>query len=254
MEYKNVTIGLQIYGVFVRMMYLVSEVNNVLESLGVSSRRLTPRISPQWVPNGRKITYTIENTEYIIYSDIPIIVHNQTSIKIMDEPLYNKILANIISQIRKNGLTLYKDNGILIEYIDDTPLINYDKRINILIADQTPRQDSVRMLLDMSDQVVDPIVKTKLIFQMNDLVDQINVDMKFTYEDKYHRILFYHDEIGFIYYYIITGHMIANLMPIFTLYLQNEYLKNYPNTHSEIDIYLMAMQLDINYLSVMYGL
>lgn len=272
MEIKHITIGIQMYGYQIDITYY--------GFVDTNKSALT------FYPLGKRISYGIQDIDYVGYVEIPIFIYYNidNTIKMTNEKIFNRLLESIINQINKIGLPLYKINGIQIEYIDQRPLINPDNRITTLVNDQSPKQDRLRVLYDTADQLVHPNVNAKIIYRCNDgknnvYIGQIKTNMYFLYNGDY--FIFYNDTIGDFKYNIFTGHFIMNLKNRirnniiseyeksfpdnfkynvydglteledrgpYRKFVMDEYTSNYPDMDNKININIVSLELDVNFM------
>jgi len=226
MEVKYVTLGIQLYGRQIDIAYYGFVDSKKPHPFAVSDMMTI-------YPLGRKITYMIQDIEFTGFVDIPVLIYyTNNTIKITNEHKFNGLLEYLIDQFNKNDLVLYENVGVQIEYIDLRPLINPNNRITTLVNDQSPKQDRLRVLYDTIDQLVHPSSNVKIIYECNDssnniLIGQIKTKMSYRYGDGY--FLFYNDAIGTCKYDIHTGHMEIVFRERIMNSILDEYKKSYPN-------------------------
>lgn len=223
--------------------------------------------------------------EYDGYLDIPVIIYyTDNTIKITDEKKFNRLLEYIINQLDNRKLPIYKNEGIQIEYIDLNHLFNPSKRVTTLINNRSPKQNQLRVLYDTIDQLINPSSNVKIIYECNDAknniyIGQIKTKMYYTYGKNY--FLFYNDSIGKFKYDIFTGHIDAvfkkqiindiladykksypdnfkynvysdlmklNTKKLYRNFVIDEYTTNNQNWDNRINISIMALEIDVNFM------
>uniref|UniRef100_A0A6C0C5C5 Uncharacterized protein n=1 Tax=viral metagenome TaxID=1070528 RepID=A0A6C0C5C5_9ZZZZ len=278
METKYITLGIQLYGRQIDISYY-----GFVDSKKPHPFAVTDMMTIY--PLGRKITYMIQDIEFAGFIDIPVLIYySNNTIKITNEHKFNEMLEYLIGQFDKNNLTLYENVGVEIEYIDIRPLINPNNRITTLVNDQSPKQDRLRVLYDTIDQLVKPTSNVKIIYKCNDssnniLICQIKTRMMYRYGEGY--FLFYNDAVGTCKYDIYTGHMdmawrdsvlhnikseykksypnnfrynvyddveeIESIQPTWRFNI-DEYTTNLPNFDNRINVSLISMEIDVNFM------
>lgn len=251
MDLEYIILGINLYGYDIRMLY-VGHVDN-----------------QTYYPLGKKIRYTILGTEYITYSDIPILKYDNIQITIVNKYNFNNILTTIINQMEKHNIPLYKNLGVNIAFINHFPLIGNDNKKVILVNDGTPRQSQIRVLYDIIDQLADARSNVKIIYYLknknNAFADYYDTNLSFSFdkpnigncEDSLTRtngndIVFMNDNIGRIVYDIYTGRFDVTLTENFKNILINEFHKNYSG-EDNIQIYILALEIYANNFSVVFN-
>jgi hypothetical protein len=255
MQLKKITIGIILYGYHLYIKYLafVKEKNSV----------------NTFYPLGKELYYFIDHNFEVTYQSIPVIMyHSNHNIEIFEELKLDIIFNFLTDKLVKSGKKLYHDDGISIQYVSQEPVISQDDRIVSLIKKKPPKQDSIRILIDISDQLYDhnPRVDIQLSFYLEGrytngvakkikfpfFIQQTKTFMQFKYDEK--NIYFFNQEIGGIKYDIKTGDFVFNLKDQFRLSLIDKFLLNYNDVNKKsIKISLMAMEINANYRSLIYN-
>jgi len=216
-----------------------------------------------FIPIGREIKYVINSMQYVTYQNIPIIIyHKYHKIEIMEEKKMTDLMIFFYRKMEQLQIKQYKEDGIKIEYIEENAVINWDPRIITLVRGKTPKQDHVRALIDISDQLFDhnPRADVQIIFYIkgHDIINanlfyiqQIDTFMEFKYDEK--DLYFFNNVVGYFKYNMITGNIRFVLVDTFTQDLFKKFMLNYPNAKPMIEIYVMAIQPDVNYRSIIYN-
>jgi hypothetical protein len=153
------------------------------------------------------------------------------------------------------AVPIYKSAGVQIQYVDAEPLMNPDRRVATLVNGVGPRQDQIRPLIDIVDQLFDhsPQADVTLTFYIKSglmfYIEQFITRMIYDYDGKY--LYFWNDTVGKIKYRILYGNIEFKLDPNFRKKIVEQFLLNYPNSNS-VEIYILAIQPNVNFASILY--
>lgn len=247
MKIRKVTLGMMLFGnaiYFKYIAYVQEEKNKVI-----------------FIPLGRKINYMINSISYSTYQILPVIVyHSFENLEIRDENVFKDLLKYFELQLRILGFKIYQQDGIRIEYINQESLIGWNGTSIPLINGETPKQDHLRALIDVSDQLgrYYPRATTKITFLIKNknkeipfYIEQKTVYFKFKYINNF--IIFFNNNTGFFKYNIITGEISGTLTDDLKKYLKKLWKLNYPNLTSAISISILSLEVDINFRSIIYN-
>jgi hypothetical protein len=279
MQIQKITIGITLYGVtiyfkylaYVRKGYAYVKYTVYGEALGTNT----------FLPIGKQVKYIINSTPYITYQEIPMIVYHQYhNVEILEEKKMAVLLRVFERKMDDLGIKMYKEDGVTINYVKQEPIIDWDPKTTILVRDKTPKQDHVRALIDVSDQLKDhnPRSDVTITFYLRGkyqdgvslginptgfrgdyqthenpfYIEQINTFMEYKYDEN--SLIFFNDTVGYFEYDIITGGIKSVLHQGFVNELDRQFMLNYPNAKpGELDIYVMVLEPDINYRSIIYN-
>lgn len=242
MQIKKITIGLLLFGNPLFFSYLAyvkkNNINNII------------------FPIGKKIQYTIKSNSNIVYHLLPTIIYDKNhNIRTLNDPLIKDLFRFFSEQIKLFCIDPNYNNGVKIEYINQTDIINKDDRVVSLINGKPPKQDQLRVLIDIFDQLYDhnprtDIVITFYIKSMNKAfyIEQVTTFMQYKYDNNY--IYFFNNHVGHFKYNILTGEIAFNLMKSFQNRLLNQFNLNYPHIDSNINIYVLVLQPNLNFNSI----
>jgi hypothetical protein len=221
-----------------------------------------------FTPIGKEIEYVIDGHTFLMYEAIPIMVyHSNHNIEVMEEQKLDLILNAFFDRLVTMGKKLYRDDGVRILYINQTPIFSSDERIVTLIRDKPPKQSVYRALIDISDQLFDhnPRADVKLVFYLEGKYKQnipgrrppffmqyLTSFMQFKYDE--HNLYFFNKDIGAFKYDIKTGMITSVLTKGTKQLLINKFLFNYtPDVTSDLKMQVMAMEINVNYRSIIYN-
>src|ERR1700733_4492261 len=219
---QKITIGIVLFGKSIRFTYL--------------SYVRTTELVNTFIPIGQEIKYIIDSVFYQPYQPLPMIVyHKNHRIEIMEEEKFDIILRFFYRKMKDLDMKLYLSNGVIIEYINQDDIINWDPRINIKITFYTKGR-------------YDP---NYLIKENPFYIEQINTFMEYKYDES--DLIFFNNVVGFFGYNIITGEVKSKLTDELEDYLIKSFRKNFPHSVGLIEIFVMVLQIDANYRSIIYN-
>uniref|UniRef100_A0A6C0LTI9 Uncharacterized protein n=1 Tax=viral metagenome TaxID=1070528 RepID=A0A6C0LTI9_9ZZZZ len=250
---QKITIGIVLFGKSIRFTYL--------------SYVRTTELVNTFIPIGQEIKYIIDSVFYQTYQPLPMIVyHKNHRIEIMEEEKFDIILRFFYRKMKDLDMKLYLSNGVIIEYINQDDIINWDSRITTLVRGKVPKQNHIRALIDISDQLFDhnPRINIKITFYTKGrydpnylikenpfYIEQINTFMEYKYDES--DLIFFNNVVGFFGYNIITGEVKSKLTDELEDYLIKSFRKNFPHSVGLIEIFVMVLQIDANYRSIIYN-
>src|ERR1700733_11830454 len=82
-------------------------------------------------------------------------------------------------------------------------------------------------------------------------IEQINTFMEYKYDES--DLIFFNNVVGFFGYNIITGEVKSKLTDELEDYLIKSFRKNFPHSVGLIEIFVMVLQIDANYRSIIYN-
>ena len=218
---------------------------------------------------GRKIRFMIQAKEYVAYTDVPVLYLINNEITFSEKDKFNRMLQLIIDVMIQQDIPRYKNLGIKIVYIEHRSLISNDKKMVTLANNKSPSQDRVRVLYDIIDQIDRARANVKIIYlirsNQNDYADYYNTDLTFEFAPPNpggcigvppgstgNDIIFHDYKIGKFRYNIYTGKFSVMMTEEFRRLLLDDFRKNYP-TVNNIQIYLLALEVMVNYDTVIFG-
>lgn len=260
MDTNKITIGIKLYGTKLYFKYLA----NVAVSQNVNI----------FYPIGREIKYVIYSTksngiEYLAYADLPTIKYEDHKIEILDGVKLDSILREFYHHLKKLGIKTYKDEGVEIEYINRQSILDEDPRLVTLIRDKIPKQDQIRPLIDTSDQLFDhfPKANSRISFYLRQnknsgvnklgcapmsYIEQVDTVLGYKYDTD--NIMFFDESIGLINYNLLNGNIQTKLDKDLIEKLAAKFKLNFPNSHGTMNISVMAIQLEVNYGSILFNI
>ena len=252
MKVNRITIGLILNGYYVYFKYNAFVRSNALTNT--------------FVPLGKEIRYYIDNKSYVTYLTIPIIsYHSNHNIEIFNDKTFDLIMKEIQTKLIDLGEKLYPDQASAIQYVLQEPVIIQDDRIVTLIKNKPPKQDAMRALIDISDQLYDhnPRIDLRVTFYLQGKYDgdskipyniqQSAVEsMQYKFDEK--SFYFFNDSIGSIKYDIITGNFIYRLSDECIRDERTRFAKNFDDQSvHDIKISIVALEINANYRSLIFN-
>lgn len=249
MKIKKVTVGIQLYSIPITYTFLAY--------VETTSEKKT------YFPIGRQVIYVIGSETYITYADLPILVYRQhQNIEVLDDQKFNNLMMLIVEQMNKQlsiiNFPTYKSDGVQIQYVYQEPIIHPDSRISTLVYGMVAKQDQIRPLIDITDQLFNhnPTSHVTITFYTKSgsmfYIAQFITKMEYAYDNKY--LYFFNKDVGYIKYRIINGDIEFELNPIFRKKIIDQFKLNYPNANlSDVKLYILALQPNVNNASILYN-
>jgi len=270
MHIKRITVGINLFGNPIHFKYLAY----VRQGLMTNT----------FYPIGREIRYYIHTDHFTTYHELPIIIyHRDHNLEIFEETKFKQLLEHFSRQLIALGMKEYMDQGTQINYIDQEPIVNWDPRTTALVRGKTPKQDVIRALIDISDQLFDhnPRSDVKLIFYLKGkyknyilkdtptgqkprgiapagveltgpfYIEQTVTFMQYKYDEK--DLIFFNNTVGYFKYNITTGKITTVLIDSFKDALIEKFMLNYPDAKPEVEIYTMVIEPNLNYRSIIFN-
>lgn len=258
MKIQKVTLRLQLYGIPLSMMFLAEVSETKRDDMWSTSD------NKFIYPIGKRIIYTTGRLTETIYLQIPRISVHNLQIKVIDVNLFEKIILDISSKLRKDKFIkpyqIDSEYGVQIQYLFTEPLITPDDKIRTLIHGKTPQQDHIRGILDVIDQLYGytPRGHVKITFKLTDKSNQYNFYImqigtisNYIYDGRF--FYFINRDVGKFKYNIITGDIGFELDQVFKIELARQFLLNYHQTlGSDIMINVMAIEADVSMATITY--
>ena len=256
MKIKKVTVGIQLQSIPITYTFLAYVQENRNDTHVV------------FIPIGRQVIYAIGSNTFIAHTELPVLIHRQYhTVDVMEKLKFRKMLEQIIIRLQELDTQIYKLDGIQIQYVYRESLLDSDPRITTLVANTTPKQNVVRALIDVTDQMLgrNPTAHITITFYIADVetlhvvpafkrkfyISQIVTKMEYQYDIKY--LYFFNKEVGKFKYDMITGKIDFDLTKSFRTYLVDLFKRNYTTVSDNIIISTMALQADVNYGTILYN-
>ena len=251
MQIKNITVSVVFYGNQTYLSYVGI----------VSDGPLVDVI----IPMGSEATLFVNNNKYFVTMDIPsIIYYRNGDIEIIDKFAYDNVMLTILRIVNDNNMPIFEIDGIKIPLIKKNDILSHRIDTSILIRDRPPKQDVVRVFVDVSDQLLNgyPNIDTKITFivrgiypqkDKNEMSHVVQISLPLLMKYDTNNIYFNSDICGAIGYDMITGKFSTALSEKLKKYLADRFKSNYPDTLATIYIYLIAIDAKLNYRSIIYN-
>jgi len=267
MKIQKVTVRILLYGIPISYMFLSS----------IKSNPTT------FIPIGRMVTYSTGHNSYTFYADLPRMQIYRSQVKILDEDLFRELLEKIAARIPSgekedlnlqgsfvglsivtpiNPFNLDRKSGVQIQYVDAEPIINSDNgRVRTLVHGQTPRQENIRAMLDVIDQLhgFRPRGSTVITFysrSQNDprkfFITQLRTPTEYAYDGVY--LYFISKSVGKFKYNLLTGNISFELEDKFKIDLAMQFKLNYPSVpDADIRFNVIAIEPDVTMATITYS-
>lgn len=203
----------------------------------------------------------------IFYTPLSIIIwHSNHNIEIFEEPKFVVLLKHLLDRCHQLRIKTYQAKGIQILYVDQKPIINTDPRITTLENSRVPKQNRLRALIDITDQISDsnPHADINIVFyttgtyQVDNLgkpkpfyIDSIMALMQFKYDGTH--ITIYSEDIGYFIYHTRSGNIYHILSDKLKQVLNYSFKHNYPDANEGIKINVLAIEINVNYRSIIFN-
>jgi hypothetical protein len=214
-------------------------------------------------PIGMRVVYFTGHHKGIIYSELPRMQIHNLEIKILDGNIFKDFLIKLGDQLPTiksiHPYNLNKASGVQLQYVDIEPVI--DNKVNALVHGETPKQDHIRPILDVIDQLhrFTPRGHLMITFYVSSGKDnfyliQIGTQAEYIYADNIDEKCFYFisKSVGKFRYDFLTGNISFDLEAPFKLELVNQFKLNYPKTSSDVFINVITLQPDVTMATITY--
>lgn len=278
MHIRQITISIVLYGQPITISFLArvrrNELVNVFYPIGREVKYtigddpngclLNPRASCM---SNTATSNIIKRGDGIFYTPLSIIIwHSDHNIEIFEESKFVTLLKYLLDRCHELHIKTYQAKGIQILYINQKPLINTDPRVTTLENGVSPKQNRLRALIDITDQIADsnPIADVNIVFyttgtyQVDNIakpkpyyIDSILSTMQFNYDGTH--VYVYSEDIGYFKYHIRTGHITHILSDKLKQVLHYSFKNNYPDANDEIKINVLAIEINVNYRSIIFN-
>lgn len=238
-----------------RIRYL--NLNISLFGRNLSTKHLVEVHGDTYIPIGRELSYQLDSLKDKIYVDLPTLSVNNGILDTKDSEKIKKILNEIVSIASGMGLVMYPSYGMNIDIVSESHVIKLNQPNVTLIDGKTPNQDAYRVLIDISDQLLDhsPKIDSVLVFSLesndNMFVARIPLELYMKYDNE-KSIYFYSDQIV-ISYDILSGLFKYKLAKNLENELLNSHRLNFPFDKNPITVNLLAIETNVNYRSIIFN-
>lgn len=260
MKLRKVTIGIQLYSIPITYTFL-SYVET--KSASISTNDVTV-----YTPIGRQVIYVIGSQTYITYTELPILVYKPyQNIEVLDDLKFNNLMLLISDQMTKQlskiSFPIYVSDGVQIQYVNQEPIVDPDARLSMLKYGIS-RQDQIRPLIDVIDQLFDhnPTSNVTITFYIKNsqnmfYIEQFIAKMEYAIDNErlsdIRYLYFFNKDVAYIKYQIINGDIQFELNPSFRKKIIEQFRLNYPDANSDIKIWILVLQPNVNNASILYN-